>query len=147
MATFHHRPFPDFSALLAGPLPPSDFAFLSDRLQIIYFNTKEGWTDPLPHAHQESDECFLVLQGTLIFEVEGERVTIGPHEFCAFPQGTYHQTVEVHTPLECFVLRSPSGPDSDKRYLLPDGSSTMDRSYHRDILGLLNGSKKEADYG
>lgn len=66
MAAFHHRPFPDVSALLAGPLPPNDLAFRSDRLQILYFNTMEGWTDPLPHAHQESDECFLVLQGTLI---------------------------------------------------------------------------------
>ncbi len=139
MTTFHHRQLPAFSALLAGPMPPNDLAFRSDRLQISYFNTKEAWTDPLPHAHQESDECFLVFQGAIIVEVERERVTIGPREFCGFPRGTYHQVVEVHPPIECLILRnSSSGPD--KRYLLPDGTSTTDRSYHQDILRLLNGS-------
>ncbi len=144
MTVFHHRQLPDFSALLAGPTPPSDFAFHSDRLQISYFKTQEGWTDPLPHAHQESDECFLVFQGMILVEVEGERVTIGPREFCGFPRGIYHQVVEVRPPVECLILRSPTG--SDKRYLFPDGTSTTDRSYHQNILGLLNGNK-EADYG
>lgn len=137
MAMFHHRHLPDFSALLAGPTPPNDFAFRSDRLQIVYFNTKNAWADPLPHAHQESDECFLVFQGTIIVEAEGERVIIRPHEFCGFSRGTYHQVVEVHPPIECLIIRnSSSGPD--KRYLLPDGTSTTDRSYHQDILSLLN---------
>src|SRR6266851_8775318 len=105
MTKFHHRQLPDFSALLSGPTPPGDFAFQSARLQICYFNTQDGWTDPLPHAHQESDECFLVFRGTIIVEVEGERVTIGPREFCGFPRGTYHQVVEVHPPIECLILR------------------------------------------
>ena len=118
VAKYHHRPFPDFSALLSGPTPPNDLTFRSDRLQISYFKTQEAWTDPLPHAHQESDECFLVLQGTIIVEVEGERVVIGPREFCGFPREIYHQVVEVHSPIECLILRnSPPGPD--KRYLLP----------------------------
>jgi len=143
MATFHHRQLPEFSALLAGPTPPTDLAFRSDRLQISHFNTEEAWTDPLPHAHQESDECFLVFQGTIIVEVEEERVTIGPREFCGFPRGTYHQVVEVHPPLECLILRNASsGPD--KRYLLPDGTSTTDRSYHQDILRLLGGKRESA---
>jgi mannose-6-phosphate isomerase-like protein (cupin superfamily) len=138
MATFHHRQLPDFSALLSGPKPPNDLAFRSDRLQISYFNTKETWTDPLPHAHQESDECFLVFQGTIIVEVVGERVAIGPREFCSFSRGTFHQVVQVYPPIECLVVRnSPSGPD--KRYLLPDGTSTTDKSYHQDIFRLLNG--------
>jgi hypothetical protein len=142
MKPFHHRPFPDFSALLVGPTPPDDLAFRSDRLQISYFNTEEAWTDPLPHAHQECDECFLVLQGTIIVEVEGERVVIGPREFCGFPRGVYHQVVEVQPPIECLILRN-STPLSDKRYLLPDGTSTTDSSYHQDILGLLNRNRSK----
>jgi hypothetical protein len=138
MPKFHHRPLPDFSALLSGPTPPDDLAFRSDRLQINYFNTMEAWTDQLPHAHQESDECFLVFQGAIIVEVEGERVTIGPREFCGFPRGTYHQVVEVHTPIECLILRNSAG--YDKKYLLPDGTSTDDRKYHQDIFSLLNGN-------
>ena len=137
MARFHHRKLPNFSALLAGPTPPNDFAFLSNLLQINYFNTKEAWNDLLPHAHSQSDECFLVLQGTIVIEVEGECVTIGPREFCGFQRGTYHQVVEVHPPIECFVLKN-SSPSYDKTYLLADGTSTNDRSYHQDIFSVLN---------
>jgi len=137
MPMFHHRHLPDFSALLAGPTPPNDFAFRSDRLQISYFSTKEAWTDPLPHAHQESDECFLVFQGSIIVEVEGERVTIGPRDFCGFSRGTYHQVVEVRPPIECLIIRNSSS-GSDKKYLLPDGTNTTDLSYHQDILSILN---------
>ncbi len=45
---------------------------------------------PVPHAHYESDEAFIVFEGSLIVEVEGERFTVGPREFCCFPQGVYH---------------------------------------------------------
>ena len=143
MTKFHHRHLPNFSALLSGPTPPNDFAFQSDRLQINYFNTNEAWTDPLPHAHQESDECFLVFQGTIIVDVEGEQVTIEPQEFCGFPRGTYHQVVEVHPPVECLIVRN-SAPSPDKRYLLQDGTSTTDSKYQQDIFSLLNGSGKSS---
>lgn len=137
MKKFHYRQLPDFSAILSGYMPPDDLTFRSDRLQICYFNTQEGWTDPLPHAHQESDECFLLLQGTIIVAVEGERVTIGPREFCCIPRGIYHQVVEVRPPVECLIMRGPSA--HDKRYLLPDGTSTTDRV--QDVLGTLNRHK------
>jgi len=141
MTKFHHRQLPDFSALLSGPTPPGDLAFQSDRLQICYFSTKDGWTDPLPHAHQESDECFLVFQGTITVGVEGGRVTIGPREFCGFPRGTFHQVVKVHPPIECLILRAPSA--DNKVYISPDGTHLTGRMYHQDILGLLNGKDTE----
>ncbi len=84
MGKFHHRQLPLSSVLLAGPTPPNNFAFLSDRLQISYFNTVEAWADLQPHAHRESDECFLVFEGTIVLDVEGEHVTVGPREFVAF---------------------------------------------------------------
>lgn len=71
-------------------------------------------------------------------------MTIGPREFCGFPRGTYHRVVEVHPPIECLILRGPSG--SDKQYLLPDGTTTTDRTYHQDILGLPNGGSKLGNY-
>lgn len=95
MAHFHHRPLPDHSALLSGRVPPDDLAFQTDQLRIWYNNTNEPWADPGLHAHQESDECFIVLRGTLIVEVEGQRHTIGPREFCCFPAGVYHAVVAV----------------------------------------------------
>lgn len=111
MAPFHHRKLPDFSTLLVGPVPPDEVGFPSDRLQIWYNHTEEAWADPLPHAHQDSDECFIILQGSIVVEVEGERFTIGPRAFCCFPRGVYHQVVEVHPPAETFMLRAPAGND------------------------------------
>lgn len=142
MANFHHRQLPPFSALLSGPLPHNELGFRSDRLQINYFHTNKSWNDPLPHAHQDSDECYLLLRGSLVLEIEGERVMLGPREFCCLASGTYHQVVEVSPPIECLILRGPSV--ADKRYLLPDGTSTADRVGVQDILGVLNGSGESA---
>lgn len=111
MESFHHRKLPNFSTLLVGQAPPDEIGFASTLLQIWYNNTEEGWVDHLPHAHQESDECFIVLQGSIAVEVEGERFTIGPREFCCFPRGMYHQVVDVHPPVESLMLRSLSVND------------------------------------
>jgi mannose-6-phosphate isomerase-like protein (cupin superfamily) len=109
--SFHHRKLPDHSTLLSGRSPLSSTGFPSNLLQIWYNNTQEAWSDPLPHAHKESDECFVVLKGSIIVEVEGERFTIGPREFCCFPQGVFHQVIAVHPPVESLMLRSPSVDD------------------------------------
>lgn len=107
MTRFHQRKLPDFSTLLSGRTPPDDVGFQSEQLWIWYHHTDEGWVEPVPHMHQSSDECFIVLQGSLIVEVEGERYTVGPRAFCCFPAGVYHRIVEVQPPLESLMLRSP----------------------------------------
>jgi mannose-6-phosphate isomerase-like protein (cupin superfamily) len=117
MSQFHHRPLPDRSALLAGRVPPDDTGFQSERLQIWYNNTAEPWQDTGPHRHLESDECFIVLKGMLLVEVEGERHTIGPREFCCFPRGVYHAVIAVEPPIESLMIRAPSV--ADKEYLDP----------------------------
>jgi len=114
MAQFHHRKLPDHSTLLAGRVPPDEVGFQSDRLQIWYNHTEDAWVDSLPHAHRESDECFIILRGSVVVEVEGERFTIGPREFCCFPRGVYHQVVSVSPPAETLMLRAPAV--SDKVY-------------------------------
>ncbi|MBO0778219.1 MAG: cupin domain-containing protein [Ktedonobacteraceae bacterium] len=115
MPPFHHRKLPDYSTLLSGHTPPDDIGFRSERLQIWYNNTTTGWADPAPHKHLESDECFIVLQGTITVEVEGERFIIGPREFCCFPCGVYHSVIEVDPPVESLMIRAPS--INDKVYL------------------------------
>lgn len=115
MGEIHHRKLPGDSALLAGHTPPDDLGFRSGRLQIWYNNSAEPWRDPDLHWHEESDECFIVLRGSLIVEVEaGARHVIGPGEFCCFPRRMLHGVVEVHPPIETFMIRAPSV--ADKRY-------------------------------
>lgn len=111
MTQFHHRKLPDFSTLLAGRRPRDENGFVSNQLQIWYNNTPHEWRDAQPHKHLESDECFIVLRGSLIVEVEGERFCIGPREFCCFPKGVMHSVVEVHAPVESLMIRAPAIDD------------------------------------
>jgi mannose-6-phosphate isomerase-like protein (cupin superfamily) len=111
MTNYHHRKLPDFSTLLSGHTPPDDIGFQSTRLQIWYNNMNENWQDSAPHMHKESDECFIVLKGALLVEVEGERFTVGAGEFCCFPAGVMHAVVGVHPPLESLMVRAPSVDD------------------------------------
>jgi len=111
MDRFHHHKLPERSALLAGRQPPDEVGFASEQLQIWYNNTLETWADPAPHMHLNSDECFIVLRGSLLVEVEGERVMIGPREFCCFPRGVFHAVVQVFSPVESLMIRAPSIED------------------------------------
>ncbi len=78
--------------MLSGRKPPDDVGAKSDLLQIWYNNTNESWVGDGEdlHMHTSSDECFVVLRGNLVVEVEGERYDIGPRKFCSFPRGVYH---------------------------------------------------------
>lgn len=112
MSRYHHRNLPASSTLLSGHTPPNEVGFQPERLQIWYNNTVEGWENERPHAHTESDECFIVLKGGLTVVVEGERMTIGPGEFCCFPAGIFHAVVDVQTPAETLMIRAPSVNDN-----------------------------------
>jgi len=113
MTRFHHHNLPDHSTLLSGHTPRDDFGFQSEQLQIWYNNANKSWLREReqPHMHTASDECFIVLQGTLVVEVEGKRFSVGPREFCCFPRGTFHAIVEIRTPIESFMIRAPSTND------------------------------------
>ena len=57
------------------------------------------------HDHQEEDELFYVVKGTLIMELrdpDERTVTIGPGEFIVVPRGVMHRPIapeEVHVML------------------------------------------------
>lgn len=120
MTGFIHRKLPASSALLTGPVPPDDFAFKSDHLQIWFNRTDTPWRDPAPHYHVESDEIFIVLKGELVVEVNGERFLVGPDEMCAFPAGVVHSVVDVHAPCESLMIRAPSIQDKVYVEITPD---------------------------
>lgn len=51
------------------------------------------------HHHQNEDELFLVLRGTLELQLRDETVTLEPGEFYIVPRGVEHRPVahgEVH---------------------------------------------------
>lgn len=108
---FHHRKLPEYSTILSGHTPPDEVGFRSERLQILYNHTDAAWSDSGLHMHAESDECFIVLKGSLEVEVEGVRYVIGEREFCCFPVGVYHAVVAVHPPTETLMIRAPSVQD------------------------------------
>jgi mannose-6-phosphate isomerase-like protein (cupin superfamily) len=111
---FHHRRLPQESTLLAGRRPPNELAFRSESLQVWFNETASGWVDDGPHLHTVSDEMFVVLAGTVVVEVEGEHVRVGPGEFCCFPAGLSHQIVATEPPLRTLMIRAPSVDDKLK---------------------------------
>lgn len=119
MPHFHHKKLPEFNPdpnqksppnILSGHSPPTEQGFQSDDLQIIYNFTNYNWVGngEESHYHTESDEAFIVLQGQLTVEVEGEIFEIKAREFCCFPKGVFHAVLKVHPPIEALVIRAPS---------------------------------------
>jgi mannose-6-phosphate isomerase-like protein (cupin superfamily) len=59
------------------------------------------------HKHDETDDFFLVLKGTLDIELRDKTVTLGPGEMYVVPKGVEHRPVahdEVH-----LLLIEPTG--------------------------------------
>ena len=111
MAGFSTRQLPDHFAVLSGPNPPDDLCFPSDSLQILWNNSNESWSDHGQHYHRESDEVFIVLEGSIDVEIGEDEVTIGPGETCFFPAGTWHGILRANPPIRCLVIRAPTGAD------------------------------------
>jgi len=43
------------------------------------------------HSHDEEDEFFLVLEGTIHLDIEDETVTLCQHQGCLVPKGVVHR--------------------------------------------------------
>ncbi len=111
MRNFHYKQLPKSSTLLAGKVPPNEFGFQSDWLQIWFNNTTESWIDDIPHFHEESDECFILLEGEIVLNVEDQYVVLKAGEYCCFPAGMRHSIIETRPPIKSFMLRAPSVQD------------------------------------
>lgn len=79
------------------------------------------------HSHVEEDELFLVTQGVLRIEIEGQDpVILGPGELCVIPKGVSHrpvtQTETVHILLieKAGVTNTGDNPDSDLTQTIED---------------------------
>lgn len=53
------------------------------------------------HAHEQEDELFLVVRGTMRIQLEDGEVTLRPGEFVVVPRGVRHNPVAAE---ECWVM-------------------------------------------
>ncbi|MEN8151552.1 MAG: cupin domain-containing protein [Planctomycetota bacterium] len=44
------------------------------------------------HRHEDEDEVFYVVSGTLLLDLEGETVELGPGQGMMVPRGVLHRT-------------------------------------------------------
>ena len=45
----------------------------------------------VPHQHENEDELFLVIEGTLLIELADKTLEVHPGEFAIIPKGTVHK--------------------------------------------------------
>jgi mannose-6-phosphate isomerase-like protein (cupin superfamily) len=111
-ASFHLGRLADAGlTVLAGSQPPSPSTFLSTAVQAIHFVGDASWADERSHAHEQSDEIFVVLEGRIVIATASGEVTVSAEEFCCFPAGVEHAVVRAEPPTRHFVIRAPSVQD------------------------------------
>jgi mannose-6-phosphate isomerase-like protein (cupin superfamily) len=47
----------------------------------------------VPHHHENEDELFLVVEGTLLIELADKTLEVKPGEFAIIPKGTIHKPI------------------------------------------------------
>lgn len=112
---FYHRKLPPNPDILCGHTPQNNFGFQTENIQIYYNATDESWVGDgeVQHRHLHSDECFVLLKGRIIVEVEENIHEINEGEFCVFPKGVFHAIKKVYPPIEILAIRGPSVNDKE----------------------------------
>ncbi len=73
------------------PWSPHTVATLNDY-DIRVVKTRGEFTR---HSHPETDEVFLVMNGSLTIRLDDGDVTLGPGQLYVIPRGVHHQPVSV----------------------------------------------------
>ena len=94
--------------VIAGPNPPTQEGFRSERVQVLHWQVDAPYGDPEPHLHRASDEVYVVLDGSIDVTVEGETINVGPAEALVVGAGVVHSLVAVHHPARGLSIRGPS---------------------------------------
>jgi len=70
-----------------------------DCLKLSVYEGEGSW-----HAHPETDEMFLVLDGALVLDIhDGATITIGPRQVATVPAGVIHRPrSSVQSTILCF---------------------------------------------
>ena len=71
---------------------------------------------PPAHVHDDEDDAFYILEGELVFEVEGDEIVAGPNTFVLVPPGVTHTFVNrTDSEVRLLNIHTPAG--FDKRLL------------------------------
>jgi len=65
------------------------------------------------HKHDEEDEFFLVLEGKLLIDLEGETVELTPHQGYTVPKGVMHKTRAPERVVILMVEKASVTPTGD----------------------------------
>lgn len=97
--------------VIAGPQPPSDDGFRSDRIQVLHWRVDEPFGDDGTHLHRTSDEVYVVIEGAIELEVAGSRITVAAGEAVTVGAGVPHALVAVQHPARGMTIRGPAVDD------------------------------------
>jgi quercetin dioxygenase-like cupin family protein len=95
-----------------------------EELAVTESRYAEGESGPDPHFHREHSDCFFVLDGRLVFELEGDPTEARPGDFIAVPPLVVHtfrnegpgdaRFLNVHAPSKGFIEHLRDGGDPDR---------------------------------
>ncbi len=82
------------------------------------------------HAHKDTDEVFIVLEGTLEFRLDEDRRLVGPNHTIAIPAGVPHAFVAVGTsPVRMFTFLPRTQTISDATVYFEGGPPAGAKQY------------------
>lgn len=64
---------------------------------------------PPAHIHEAEDEIFVVLEGSMTFDVDGRRITCGPLEVAFVPRDAVHSFVTGPEGARGITILTPGG--------------------------------------
>jgi mannose-6-phosphate isomerase-like protein (cupin superfamily) len=95
-----------------------------EELAITESRYAEGESGPDAHFHREHSDCFFVLDGRLVFELDGERLEAGAGDFIAVSPLVIHtfrnegpgdaRFLNLHAPSKGFIQHLRDGGDPDR---------------------------------
>ena len=67
------------------------------------------WHGEIAHYHQKREEYYIVLKGTLEFEIDGNRLNVGQWQALGVKQGALHRVLGGVGPVNILFVRVPGG--------------------------------------
>jgi quercetin dioxygenase-like cupin family protein len=95
-----------------------------DELAVTESRYAQGESGPDAHFHREHSDCFFVLDGRLVFELDGERTEAAAGDFVAVSPLVIHtfrnegpgdaRFLNLHAPSKGFIQHLRDGGDPDR---------------------------------